>query len=465
MFDFLETARDFIAIDSVSRTGTREAVDFLAPLMESVGLEPVVQVPDSDSPEQVNLIGLSHRKENDPYLLISTHLDTVDPGDLQLWTKTGQNPFAMHIEGDALYGLGTADTKLAILCQLEAVSRIDFGKLKKPFGIAGTFGEEIGLLGARAFMRTRKWVPRYVIVNEPSELEIVYTHKGHLVIEWKVDCPSLFERADSKAGFFEALFSGRAVHSATPHLGINPISLCLEWVFKNDRIGQLVSLNSGSIANRVPSSATAVIASSASAEELAKETGAQCREAGEWTNKKVIGREVAEILRKMYNYINQLSEERQKNTAAVTVARIQSPEEVPGCLVFTISFRFLPGVDTDRVLLGFEECSEEIEAKWPDAKVDVRIERRDPAFYTDQASALVVKSQEIIKRLGYSGALLAKPACTEASIYAAHGCEVIVVGPGVSTGNAHCPNEHNSLKQLRSAVEYYQEIISALCSS
>lgn len=475
MFDFLKVARDLIAINSVSRTGTREAVDFLVPLMKSIGLEPIVQAPDSASPEQVNLIGLSHRKEGEPWLLVSTHLDTVDPGDLPLWTKTENDPFAMHIEGDTLYGLGTADTKLAILCQLEAVSRIDLNRLKKPFGIVGTFGEEIGLLGAREFMRTQTWVPRYVIVNEPSELEVVYTHKGHLVIEWKVDCPSLFQRVDSKAGFFEVLFSGKAVHSATPHLGINPISLCLEWVFKDDGIGRLVSLKSGSIANRVPSSATAVVASSASVKELAQNCGAQCREAGKGTEKGVIGREVAGILKKMYNYINQLNEEWQKHenaafvppatTAAVTVARIQSSEEAAGRLVFTISIRFLPGVDIDCVLLGFEECSEEIEAKWPDAKVDVRIARHDPAFYTDPASELVVKSQEIIKRLGYPGTLLAKPACTEASIYAAHGCEVMVVGPGVSTGNAHCPNEHNSLKQIRSAVEYYQEIIPALCSS
>jgi acetylornithine deacetylase len=71
-----------------------------------------------------------------------------------------------------------------------------------------TRDEEIGTRGARAFAESYDAgaaLPRSAIIGEPTGLEVVRSHKGHLGLE--------------------LLVSGRSAHSGYPHLGINAIEL------------------------------------------------------------------------------------------------------------------------------------------------------------------------------------------------------------------------------------------------
>jgi acetylornithine deacetylase/succinyl-diaminopimelate desuccinylase-like protein len=48
-------------------------------------------------------------------------------------------------------------------------------------------------------------------------------------------------------------------------------------------------------------------------------------------------------------------------------------------------------------------------------------------------------------------------------VFDAAGAESIVFGPGRSTGNAHCPNEHNLYSQLEKAIQFYRALIARIC--
>ncbi len=53
-----------------------------------------------------------------------------------------------------------------------------------------------------------------------------------------------------------------------------------------------------------------------------------------------------------------------------------------------------------------------------------------------------------------------KASCTEAALYNESGAEAIVFGPGISVGNVHRPNEHNSLRQMSAATRFYHAMLS-----
>src|SRR3954462_5044021 len=155
---FLDAARALVRADTVSANGTRAAVDALAPLYEAAGLALRRQVVRESAVEHVNAPAGPGGAVADPSrthvpggLLLVTHLDTVPSGPREAWTKTGSDPWALTEEDGTLFGLGCADVKLDALCKIEAARRLRETRLRGPFWLLGTFGEEVGLRGARHF--------------------------------------------------------------------------------------------------------------------------------------------------------------------------------------------------------------------------------------------------------------------------------------------------------------------------
>jgi len=67
------------------------------------------------------------------------------------------------------------------------------------------------------------------------------------------------------------------------------------------------------------------------------------------------------------------------------------------------------------------------------------------------------------REVGLDDAPKSKPTNTEAGIFHRAGAQAIVFGPGRSTGNAHCANEHNLYSQMKKAIEFYRALIARLC--
>jgi acetylornithine deacetylase/succinyl-diaminopimelate desuccinylase-like protein len=150
-----------------------------------------------------------------PLLLWDAHQDTVPAVGMVV------EPFTPLVRDGRMYGRGTCDVKgglAAMVAALERLAATD-GPRQATVVLAATVGEEFGFLGARAL--TRLWDtspgppsdaavrglmagrPAMAIVAEPTELNLVVSHKGSL--KWRLRV------------------HGRACHGAFPEQGDNAL--------------------------------------------------------------------------------------------------------------------------------------------------------------------------------------------------------------------------------------------------
>lgn len=136
-------------------------------------------------------------------LVLCGHMDTVPPG--AGWSC---DPFRM-IERDGAYvGRGAADMKGFLALAINAFAATDPATLRAPLVLLLTRDEETGTYGASELVR--RWpadqrLPRATVVGEPTGLQVMRAHKGHLELRLTVE--------------------GTAAHSAYPQFGVNAIEL------------------------------------------------------------------------------------------------------------------------------------------------------------------------------------------------------------------------------------------------
>src|SRR5205807_9550569 len=110
------------------------------------------------------------------------------------------------------------------LCKAEAARRLQGRKCARPFWLLGTFGEEVGLRGARHFTQSelfRQVAPSQVLCGEPSELQLISAHKGYAVVRCTLRDAKARLVSSAGPGIEQLYFAGKAAHSSTPQLGVN----------------------------------------------------------------------------------------------------------------------------------------------------------------------------------------------------------------------------------------------------
>ncbi|MFC0180360.1 acetylornithine deacetylase [Thorsellia kenyensis] len=188
-------------------------IEKLAEWFESLGFEiSITKVPESR--DKYNLLASFYPSNGvkNGGLLLTGHTDTV-PFDEGRWT---QDPFKLTLKDDKLYGLGTADMKGFFAFILDAVAQLDSKKFTKPLHILATADEEITMAGARYFAANTLIRPDFAIIGEPTSLEPIRAHKGHVAHSLKI--------------------VGHSGHSSNPALGVNAIDLM------HESIGKLIEL-------------------------------------------------------------------------------------------------------------------------------------------------------------------------------------------------------------------------------
>ena len=112
-----------------------------------------------------------------------------------------------------------SDMKGFLACVLAAVPDFKRAELKTPIHIAFSYDEEVGCLGVRPMIAefgARIPTPRFVIVGEPTSMQVVDAHKGP--VRWQVEV------------------TGRAAHSSMAHLGVNAITYAARLISELARI-------------------------------------------------------------------------------------------------------------------------------------------------------------------------------------------------------------------------------------
>lgn len=216
---FIELYRALIATPSISATDSaldqsNEAlINLLAGWFADLGFRVEIQ-PVPDTRHKFNLlasigensVGKKSSGEGSGGLLLAGHTDTV-PYDEGRWTR---DPFTLTEHDNKLYGLGTADMKGFFAFILDAVRDIDASTLSKPLYILATADEETTMAGARYFAASTQLRPDFAIIGEPTSLQPVRAHKGHISNAIRV--------------------TGQSGHSSDPARGVNAIDLMHESI-------------------------------------------------------------------------------------------------------------------------------------------------------------------------------------------------------------------------------------------
>lgn len=153
-------------------------------------------------PDRANLLVSAPTEADGPLLLLCGHLDTVPPGD-QPWEH---DPLSADLTDGVLHGRGAVDMKAglaAMLAALRALAPTAAG-LRGRVRLIGLVGEEVDCAGAKTFfdaggMREVAWL----VVGEPSSLDVVTAHRGAL--------------------WLEVVAHGKTAHGSMPQLGVNAI--------------------------------------------------------------------------------------------------------------------------------------------------------------------------------------------------------------------------------------------------
>ncbi|OYW16878.1 MAG: acetylornithine deacetylase, partial [Planctomycetales bacterium 12-60-4] len=193
---------DLVAVPSISKLTNSDAADVVESALSGDGFETErLQYTDPNGVRKVSIVGRKGTGKGG--LAYFAHTDVV-PADT--WSIAAHGPFSPTVRDGRLYGRGSCDMKGSLGAFVAAASRIPAKELTCPVYVIATADEEIGFHGAKDVVERSELYRELVqggaraIVGEPTELQVVYAHKG---------------------GYGQRITSrGRAAHSSTRE-GIN----------------------------------------------------------------------------------------------------------------------------------------------------------------------------------------------------------------------------------------------------
>jgi len=466
-FDFLEQAQRLIAIDSVSSRGTVAIAEHVAGLMAAFDLEVRLEEVLYRGVRQVNVIAEKGPVTRDD-LLLNTHLDTVAPGDLAAWTACGGDPLRAVVDGDRIYGLGSADTKLDFLCKLKALEGFQQTPFHHRAALVGTFGEEIGLVGARDLVDRGYFNFAYALIGEPSCLRPIFAHKGLAVWEITADLVPGPPPVEEHVEMMEVVFPGERAHGSTPALGRNAILAaldCLVGAARRGRAPHVYGLAGGSASNVVPDRCTLVTAHDLAFAEDARAAGARIEPMGAQAGRPLdcveVLADLLEALRELEARLAQAKDDAfDPPMTTLNVGLIESREGTVG-LVFEC--RPIPALSLEEISEHVGCLDDRLAARHPALSIRVNNVRYNPPMRDARGGVLYAAALDTLAEMGLPAEGRTKSTCTEAAIYGQVGIDTIVFGPGVSEGNAHRSNEHNFLSHCEKAIAFYTRMIDRFC--
>ena len=192
MHDIESLTGKLISVDSQSHVSNVPLAEFVSEYLEPFADEiERVEYVDSGGCTKISLVArIGEGKEG---LALSAHMDTV-PG--LGWDR---DPFEAWVDQGRMYGLGAVDMKGALAATLIAAKTYASLGPGGPLTLIYTTDEETDTQGARRIVDEsdilRSVGPRYCIIAEPTNLQVVNAHKAAIT--------------------FSATARGRAAHSSS----------------------------------------------------------------------------------------------------------------------------------------------------------------------------------------------------------------------------------------------------------
>ena len=165
-------------------------------------------------------------------LAFDGHIDTVDVGNIANWSS---DPFSGEIRDGFVHGRGTVDQKggpAAFITAGRMLKELAFNRDLTIYFTGTVIEEDCDGLCWKYIVEEEKIVPDFVVITEPTNLNIYRGHRGRMEIE--------------------VTFRGVSSHGSAPERGKNAIYMasraCLEIEKLNERLGGDAFLGKGSAA-------------------------------------------------------------------------------------------------------------------------------------------------------------------------------------------------------------------------
>jgi len=217
--EVFQTIRELVQIPSVvGQEG--EAQKWMASLYRSLGLDVVTVIPEKEflqnhsayvetglnyDESRPNMIGIFSPLDSGSgrSLILNGHIDVVSPEPVETWNFDG--PWSGHIDGNRMYGRGSADMKSGLLSNFFALKSIlDLGiQPKGRILLESVIEEEAGGSGGTLAALMAGYQADVMIIPEPLNLRVVTAHPG--------------------VNYFRVKVYGKTAHAGWSHDGINAI--------------------------------------------------------------------------------------------------------------------------------------------------------------------------------------------------------------------------------------------------
>ncbi len=493
MKQLIEDSRRAIKIFSSTPHGNEELANFLADLCQDrgmkVNLQQVTHSHESVSKRQFNLISILGDplvdKKTSKGLLLVAHLDTATPGLAQNWTETQKDPLSPVVKDGKVYGLGAVNSKLAFLAMLYAVEKFRERKLLMPIYLVGTCGGEMGGFGSRYLIKSLALNPRYVLINEPSELRVVSDHKALVVYKVSVDFQSVERDAKGFNRRVDLNAFGVSAHGAHPTSGKNAIGLALDFVQSILNSGfevRFTGFEGGDAKNKVPDQAKiGFFLTSHQFEDFKRffrerlqlegktqhftaELGGLGDSGVKFLPEAVFGAlmDAVQMFRALAREFESKTDPR--FTPAFSTINFSQIAQRPSGVDLYYDVRLLPGTNPDELHIKLTEELKKVAARVPQLNVSLTRERSNQSLSVPVDSEWLTKVSSCLEAAGLPSAPIAISQSTEAAFFNHAGFKTVALGPGVAIGNSHCPNEHISVEALEKAITFYQKLIERTCT-
>ncbi len=158
-----------------------------------------------------NVVGWVGPGRGGPLLMLNAHMDTVGVTELAAWRHA---PFGAEVERGMLYGVGACDMKGGLAAMVYAARLLVASgvPLQGDLVVACVVQEEpCEGLGSRVLIEEEGVRPDWVVLGEPTDLQVARGHRGRLELR--------------------VVAHGRSAHAACPQLGENAIYSAARLVF------------------------------------------------------------------------------------------------------------------------------------------------------------------------------------------------------------------------------------------
>ncbi len=233
---------DLISFNTIKDKENKKIINYIERYLISLGF-------NTEYKEKCLIMSIGEKQK----LGFLGHTDTVEY--IEGWNT---NPFELTKVDNKLYGLGVCDMKGGIAAMFDAISKVDFSKLKYGMKLYFTYDEEIEFGGINELVHNKTEFSELMIFGEPTNNQILVGSKG--LLAYKLD------------------FIGKKAHSSNPEKGIsaninavkfmNELNKYYEDNIKTDKIEEyeipyttmnIGIINGGSAINSIPANCKATL--------------------------------------------------------------------------------------------------------------------------------------------------------------------------------------------------------------